>query len=433
MKHRLIVGVTAAALAATALAGCGSSSSSSGSSGSSGGKVTLTFSSYAWQAPTVAANKKIVADWNASHPDIQVQYVPVDADSVHDKLVTQFSSHTAPDIIHDEADDIAGFAQQGYLDKLDSLLPADLKSGIPQGVWDSVTINGGVYGVPSLLQSYTVFANTALLKQDGITLPTASNPWTWQQFQAAAKQATTNGVFGVGWGLKSPVSTVISMALNYGGSFFYTDGGKTTVKFGTAEQQVPKTIHDMIFQDKSIAPTTVTEAGSDVLPGFLGGKYAMIVGGNYLTQQILKDKTGDFQWTMLPLLKGDTQNQMADPQTYSIARQSKHPQQAMQFLEYFLSAEHLSQLAQGDWLAPSSTPAQQQLLTDTKGQDGWDTVADSVKSLVNSPTSQLSSYPQWKSQIATPAFQAYLAGSITLDQLGQKLTAGWTQVDANGS
>ena len=425
MKYRLPTAVAATALAATALAGCGSSSS--GSTGSTG-KITLTFSSYAWQTATVAANKKIVASWNAAHPDIQVQYITVDADSVHDKLVTQFSSHTAPDIIHDEADDIAGFAQQGYLDKLDDLLPADLKSGIPQGVWDSATIDGSIYGIPSLLQSYVVFANTALLKQDGVTLPTTASPWTWQQFEAAAKQATKGGAYGVGWGLQQPVSTVISMALNYGGKFFYTSNGQTALQFGTAEQQVPETIHNMIFQDKSIAPSTVTEGGSDVLPGFLGGKYAMIVGGNYLTQQILQDKSAGFQWTMLPLLKGDSQDQMADPQTYSISRQSQHPQQAMQFLDYFLSAENLSQLAQGDWLAPSSTAAQTQLLADTKGQDGWSAVADSVKSLVNSPTSQLADCPQWKEQIATPAFQAYFAGSITLQQLGQKLTAGWSQV-----
>jgi multiple sugar transport system substrate-binding protein len=277
-----------------------------------------------------------------------------------------------------------------------------------------------------------VFANTALLKQDGIALPTQANPWTWSQFEAAAKQATNSSVYGVGWGLSAPVSTVVSMALNYGGQFFYTSGGQTTLKFAAAEQQVPQIIHNMIFNDKSIAPASVTESGTAVLPGFLGGKYAMIVGGNYLSQQILQDEPDGFQWTMLPLLKGQSQEQMADPQTYSIARQSKHPQQAMQFLDYFLSAEHLSQLAQGDWLAPSSTAAQKQLLTDTQGKDGWTTVADSVKSLVNSPTSQLAAYPQWKEQIATPALQAYFAGSITLQQLGQKLSDGWTQVSGSG-
>jgi hypothetical protein len=100
----------------------------------------------------------------------------------------------------------------------------------------------------------------------------------------------------------------------------------------------------------------------------------------------------------------------------------------MQFLDYFLSAEHLSQLAQGDWLAPSSTAAQKALIADTQGQDGWSEVADSVKSLVASPTAQVTNYPQWKEQIATPALQQYLADSISLDQLGQKLTSGWTQV-----
>ena len=49
----------------------------------------------------------------------------MDPDTVHDKLVTEFSSGTAPDIIHDEAADIAGFANQGYL--------ADLGVRAPRG------------------------------------------------------------------------------------------------------------------------------------------------------------------------------------------------------------------------------------------------------------------------------------------------------------
>src|SRR6266699_2511206 len=107
MKRRFVAAASIIAVTAALSAGCGGSSSSSSSSG----KITLKFSSTAWQAPTVAANKKIVADWNAAHPNIQIQYIPVSADSVHDKLVTQFASNSAPDIIHDEAADIAGFAQ----------------------------------------------------------------------------------------------------------------------------------------------------------------------------------------------------------------------------------------------------------------------------------------------------------------------------------
>ena len=109
-RPRLIIGTIAAVTVATlALTACGSS----GGKSEAGGKITLDFSSYAWQDPTVAATKDIVAAWNAAHPNVQVKYLPVDPDSVHDKLVTQFAGGSAPDIIHDEAADISGFVAGG--------------------------------------------------------------------------------------------------------------------------------------------------------------------------------------------------------------------------------------------------------------------------------------------------------------------------------
>ena len=80
--------------------------------------VKLKFATYVWQPTTVAANKQIVDSWNKAHPGIQVEIVPVDVNSVHDKLLTSFVGGTAADIIHDEAADIAGFTQQGYLANL---------------------------------------------------------------------------------------------------------------------------------------------------------------------------------------------------------------------------------------------------------------------------------------------------------------------------
>jgi ABC-type glycerol-3-phosphate transport system substrate-binding protein len=103
-----------AAGALVALAACGGNSDNN-SSGSSDEKVTLKFQSLAFQKTTVAATKKIVADWNAANPNIQVEYVQGSWDSVHDQLVTQFQGGTAPDIIHDESADITGFINQGYL------------------------------------------------------------------------------------------------------------------------------------------------------------------------------------------------------------------------------------------------------------------------------------------------------------------------------
>ncbi|WP_200210479.1 ABC transporter substrate-binding protein [Micromonospora coerulea] len=400
----------------------------SSSSDESGGPVKLTFSTYAWQKDTVAATKDIVASWNASHPDVQVQMAQVDADSVHDKLVTQFNGGGAPDIIHDESADIGGFAEQGYLADLSPLLSANTKSQVSQGVWDSVTFDGKVYGMPTLMQSYNVFVNTDLLAKAGVSLPTGDQPWTWDDFQAAAKKTTSGSTFGSGWGLKSPVSAIMSLSMNFNGSFFTTNGDKTELQFGDAEKQLLARTHAMIYDDKSLAPASTSMATGDVLPGFFGGKYAMIIAGNYNVQQIMEQAPKGFAWKMLPPLKGQSTSQAANPQTLSVASQSKHQKEAAQFIEYYANAENLAKLAQGDRLIPTTNDAAQAVLAQTKGENGWDTMILSGKSLAVAPFQKAEAYPQWKSQIATPAFQQFFANKISIDELGSQLKSGWQTV-----
>src|SRR5690242_20034638 len=199
----------AAAGALVALAACGGNSdNSSGDSGSSNEKVTLKFQSLAFQKTTVAATKKIVTDWNAANPNIQVEYVQGSWDSVHDQLVTQFQGGTAPDIIHDESADITGFINQGYLADLSPYLSQQTKDAVSQGVWDTTSKDGKIYGAPTLLQSYVVFGNTALLKAAGINA--TGDSLSWDDLAADAKKLTKAGKYGLGWGLKSPTATMLN-------------------------------------------------------------------------------------------------------------------------------------------------------------------------------------------------------------------------------
>ncbi|MDX6565860.1 MAG: multiple sugar transport system substrate-binding protein [Gaiellales bacterium] len=392
--------------------------------------VTLTFQSLAWQDPTVAANKSIVDAWNKANPNIQVKYVQGDWGSVHDQLLTSFVGGNAPDIIHDEAADIAGFTQQGYLADLSKLRSPELTSSIPQNIWDSVTFNKKITGVPFLLQTYNLFANSTMLKAAGIPLPTQAKPWTWAKFRAVAKQLTANGHYGVGWGLKSPTATILSTALNFEGKYFYTSGGKTSFKFGSAESKVPLFIHDMIWADHSIDPSSVSASGSSVLPGFFAGKYALTMQGSYAAQQMAQDAPAGFRWIMLPPLKSASQAQAADPQTLSISQQSKHKTEAMQFIGYFLNAKNMAKLALGDWLIPASPAAGKVVLQHNSNPGAWRIATSSLNALDVAPFESLGAYPKWKDQYATPAFQQYLQNQISLDDLNKKLTDGWNSVAA---
>jgi ABC-type glycerol-3-phosphate transport system substrate-binding protein len=423
---RKYAGIAAAVLLCAALAATAASAQSKRHAA-----VTINFMTYVWQPTTVAATKQIVASWNATHPNIHVNEIQVDPDSVHDYLVTNFAGGTAPDIVHDEAADIAGFTQQGYLATLNGLIPKTLKASIPQRVWDTVTYGRRITGIPTLLQTYNVFANVDALKAAGVKLPTLQNPWTWAQFRAAAKKLTGNGKFGVGWGLKSPVSVSMSMALNFGGQFFYFDKstGKWGVQVGKGETQYLQTVHDMIWQDGSIDPAGVGLSGGGVLPGFFAGKYAMTVQGNYAAQQMIEEAPKGFNWALLPLLKGTSQDQMGDPQTYSITQQSSHKAEAMQFLAYLANAQNMAKLAQGDWLIPSDPASGKALVKSTKHYGSWKIAIGSLPALRQHPLLDLVNYPQWKSQVATPALQAWFQNKSSLGQLASTLSSGWTSVN----
>ena len=419
----IVAGIAAASLA---LAGC---SSSGGTDSASGGKVTLTFQSLAYQDTTVAATKQIVDSWNKANPDIQVKLQQGSWDNVHDQLVTQFQGGTAPDIIHDESADIMGFAQQGYLADLSSELSSDTKKQVSKDVWKSVTTpDGKIVAAPTLLQSYVVFANTKAFADAGVEVPTGKT-LSWDDFQALSKKLTANGKFGTGWGMKSPTATVMNLALGFGGTFFDNKDGKSTIHVGDDELQVPKRINAMAYDDKSLDPVSLTQSGTDVLPGFFGGKYAMYVGGNYVAQQISESAPSGFDWVVLPPLAGtEGAAQAANPQTMSVSAQSKHIPQAAKFIDYFMKADNQAKLAEGDWLIPASAAARDQVKKDTAGKNGWDVILASGDELTAAPFQAATNYPQWKDQYATPALQNALANSISLDDLKKQLTDGWSAV-----
>lgn len=428
MKMQRLTSVVLAA--GLLLAGCATTTKrpDSGGGGEDDGPVTLRFLSLAYQEPTVEATKDIVDAWNQAHPDVTVKYVQGSWDSVHDQLVTQLQTGNAPDVMHYESAAVTGFAQQGYLADLEPHLSDEVKGDVSQGVWDAVTVDGKVVAAPTLLQSYMVFANVDLLEQSGVEVPTGET-WSWDEFQAAARKTTKDGAYGVGWGLADPTATVTSLGMNDGAEFFDGSGEDAEIAIGDAELSVPDRIHQMAYEDKSIDPTSLTQDGSAVLPGFLNGKYAMTVQGSYAAQQIVEQAKPGFEWAVLPPLSAESATQAANPQTLSVPAESQNVEEAAEFIDFYMRAKNLAEVAQGDWLIPSSSSASDAVVEATGGDQGWEQILHSGEYLTKAPFQSVTNYPQWKDQIATPTLQKYLGDEIGRDELRSELTDGWTQVN----
>ncbi|MFF1700953.1 ABC transporter substrate-binding protein [Streptomyces sp. NPDC058252] len=414
MRTRLLVVLSVFGLL---LAGC-----TGGSGGGPGGGITLRFQSLAWQQESVTANKELVKEWNAAHPDVKVEYVQGSWDSVHDQLLTSFEGGEAPDIIHDASDDLADFAYGGYLADLRGLLPERLKSGIPQRSWETATFGGGVYGVPFLQEPRVLIANAKWLRQSGVRIPTPEKPWTWDEFREIAKQLSGQGRYGVAWPLKEPVSATLNLSLSAGGQMFHRGAdGKVTVRFDAADEVVPRTVRDEVSADRSASGTTLGMGGSDTLPGFFGGKYAMVPLGFSYRQQIVQQAPKGFDWQVLPAPAGaDGLTQGVSPQTLSIAEDSPHKKEAAEFIDFLLRPKNMVRLALGDWMLPTGTEALKDPALHTT-KDDWATGTALAAHLRPAPAQSVRGYPEWKDKVATPAFQEYYSGAIGLSELRARL------------
>jgi ABC-type glycerol-3-phosphate transport system substrate-binding protein len=423
MKSRRLVAFGIAAVAVATLAGC-----SSGTGNSSSGPVTITYEYFNNQPAAIAQTKTLVADFEKANPNIKVTLQVAPADSLEQKLQTQYAGGVAPDVIQNDAPgDTLQFA--AYLADLGKLLPSSVVDDIPAAVKEGLMQDGKLLAVPTEQQSYVVYANKALLDKAGVQIPTGDT-MTWDTFEAMAKQATSNGVKGLVWGLKTPQSNFASFGLGFGAKYFTSTTEKDAkASIGAPEMAVPQRVKAMIdagYVDK----TGVTQSSSDAMPTFYGGKAAMTVAGSYQIANIAADAPKGFDWIVLPTLAGsEGSQQMSAPITLAVTKSSKHTDAAAKFVEFYMKAENLAKLNIADGEIPATTSAMAEAAKLTSGKNGWAQILASGKNLVNPTWNTFTKYEDWKSTVANPALQKYLAGQTDDSGLASALESGWANLN----
>src|SRR5579875_2047540 len=270
MKRQNIFLAMTLTLATLILAACGSSNG-----GSSGGVAKLTF----WytegqtEAPAIL---KLVSDFNASHPNIQVTAQYVDFGSAHDKFANAAKAGTgAPDIIRTDIAWTSEFAKDGYLLNLDGKIDGGTSDFLPAPLAYNM-YNGHLWGVPEVTDFIALYYNKALVPNP---------PTTLADLRTMAKQLTnkSKGIYGFA---------------TQGGSYFVTpfifaDGGGLVSDDGKTiyindPQSVSGFQHllDMI-KDGSVQPIDFKNGYTNADEGFKAGKVAMIANGPWQATDLM--------------------------------------------------------------------------------------------------------------------------------------------------
>jgi multiple sugar transport system substrate-binding protein len=317
------------------------------------GKTQLSF--MMWGDPAeLTVWKQIVADFEAANPNISVSVEVSDWDSYWTKLKTLLAAKTPPDMFAIDAPLYLDYQSKGvllnlqpYLDKnpgmLDGLYPQTLQAyQTPQGY----------FGLPRDFQTIVLFYNKAMFDAAGMAYPNAD--WTWDDLRAAAKKLTldTNGdgkieQYGFSfdmWDMEPGYSEAI---WSYGGEILNADHTKTMLGEPNA-RQAWQMLYDMTFTDKSVPDSNTSgQYGGDT---FLAGVSAMTPLGHWVVPGYAD---ANLQFDAAPMPKGPAGRfTSVNSAGFVIAKGSKHPAQAFDFLKFVLSKDGQTRLAELGFACP---------------------------------------------------------------------------------
>ncbi len=320
----------------------------------------------------------IVDQWNAAHPEIQVQYETYPFGDYWAKIPAQFAAGNPPDILWVSTGEVdTTWVNRGVFAPLNEFItgtaPLDNADWDPLA-WDYGSFNGSVYLLNTIINIPAFAYNKDLFDAAGLAYPDEN--WTWDDVVNAGKALTTDangkhpGDAGfdsnnvVTWGIETrfwPVNW-FPILWSYGGRVLTDD--KSGVMFGDPADVDAMTWYGNLVQVEKIAPPYGYFGDADWDTAFGNGKTAMhILDSNIVANLKLQFPGLNYGTTLMPTktVGGDRYVYMFG-RAFGITSASKQKEAAWQFLRYLASPEMQAQYATGGRGLPASTRARETFL-----------------------------------------------------------------------
>ncbi|MGH8881158.1 MAG: ABC transporter substrate-binding protein, partial [Stackebrandtia sp.] len=192
---------------------------------------TITILTHYGNDPLKSGLQDMVDEWNAGHPDIQVETQAVAYDDLLQTITVRQTGGQAPDIIQGYSLWGGQLAAAGVLADVPDDIADDVRDNYSRAAVGSVSVDGKVLGYPTEVQTYNLFYNKKLLADAGIDSP----PATWDELEEAARKTTVRDDLGniktAGFGLANDFDSAVVHPFS---SLLQAAGGQSTNDDGTA-------------------------------------------------------------------------------------------------------------------------------------------------------------------------------------------------------
>ncbi|WP_019636749.1 ABC transporter substrate-binding protein [Paenibacillus fonticola] len=322
--------------------GCSSNSSSDTAaskkdSGSNKEKILQLWTREA-SAPNV---KEAVDKFNSENRGFKVELTSFPNANFTEQFSTALASGAAPDIISIDLVYAPYFASIGaFQDLTDYYNSLDFKEHLIQAMATQGAYNGKQYALPFSGEVSALAYNKEHFKEAG--LDPDSPPETWEDLREYARKLTTTDRFAyvyAGADVGGQAFTFLPYIWGNGGDILNENG--TEAKINSPETIEALQFYTDLTQKDKVTPEGVTNySWAQAQDAFTSGKASMFVTGNFIVNVFDTDYPDiDYGIALIPRNEGKNHASFAGGDLIAIPTESKHSEEALEFLQYALSEE----------------------------------------------------------------------------------------------
>lgn len=305
----------------------GSSSATTTTAAATGGKVVhLQF--WSWLSNV----DKIVAVWNAAHPEIQVTVNSASqGDALVTKLLTADKAGNPPDLFQAEYQALPALVSAGVAADITKDI-GPIKSKFTDAAWNNVSFNGAAYAIPQDFGPMMLYYRVDLFKQYGLAVPT-----TWAQYaqEAATLHQKAPGHYLTTFSAGDP-GWFSGLAAQAGAQWWSTKGTTWTVAINdAATKKVAQYWGDLVSKGDIQSQPMYTPAWNKAMNDGTLLSWPSAVWGPGVLAGIAPATQG--KWAMVPMPAwnaGDTQVGFWGGSSTGVSAKSKNHAAAVQFASW---------------------------------------------------------------------------------------------------
>lgn len=361
---------------------------------------------------------KIVDAFEMTHPGIEIELHIMENYIYDDKIKDVVKSEEQVDLFGIRGvTKIVDYQKEGLLLELnDYLARSPLDTTAYGNMFGTYTIDDRYYGLPTRCTCWVLYYNKDLFDEAGIAYP---EQMTWDEYASLAKQLTNDktGEDKV-WG-----GYFADWCYQYAGvqrkNYLYDDDISDTLE----GLQMLNCFYNI---DKSHAPLAeVMQTSDGYLQFFEDGNVAMMPQGEWVAGLIMEDvqngrKTADWDVAPMPVFEGqDPYSTWGQYQFAGIASESRHPEEAFEFLSWLCGEEGAQIIAGSGNISGYMNDEIQEIYRDSLQGKNADVFFKSQRVLESPPR------PEYNEILGafTDIAEEYLLQNITFEEAEAKLEA----------